>query len=281
MGRLADAGAGAGADDAGTRPTTVGDSGAAPPADAAGTVPIDAGFSVAKVPELVLWLDGDQGASTNIDGGFLWADRSGHGNDGVSPRAPPTPTTEGFNGHSGFAFDGAMLVEIADTASLRFSADYTVMAVAWSRTPPQLYGALFGKSVQVYPYPGPGMYVNYPPMETKTTTSIGTQVDFTHYVLSTETGVSDGATRIFEMQRAGDTLHIRVNSGEPASLTVPKTDVSAVGGDVYIGGHMIPGQGFYQPYFGAIAEVIAVNGSITQTDYNALHSYLTRKYAIP
>jgi hypothetical protein len=274
-------------EDAGAPPATVRDGGISPPIDASSIIvadggnAVDASFSVGKLAELVLWLDGDQGSAAAVDGGFRWVDQSTHGNDAVSPRAPPIPTTDGFNGHHGFAFDGAKLLTIPDSASLQFSVDYTVLAVAWSRTPPQLYGAVFGKSVQVYPYPGPGMFVNYPPMESKTTTSIGVQIDFTHYVLSNETGVSDGTTRIFEMQRAGDQLHIRVNSNEPTSLTVPKTDVTAVGGDVYIGGHIPPGQDLYQPFFGAIAEVIAVNGSITQTDYDALHGYLARKYAIP
>ena len=77
MGRLAE--------DAGA-PTAIGDRGTSSPVDAAiadgGSTPsVDSGFTVAKVAELALWLDGDQGISTATDGGLRWVDQSSHGNN--------------------------------------------------------------------------------------------------------------------------------------------------------------------------------------------------------
>ncbi len=247
-----------------------------PDVDAA---PPDAAQAVAQVTGLVLWLDGDRGISRPTASALTWLDQSGHGNHAIAPRAVPPSTSMGFNGHTGIAFDSTQLLTIADSVTLRFAADYTVLIVARSNTPASEYGALFGKPTGKFPFPGPGMYVNYPPLSGAPSSTVGVQIDFNNYIQSAEMGISDGVARIFEMQRTGTTLSVRVNSNAPIATTVPPTDVTSPGVDVFIGGHVTTS--VVQSLTGAIAEILAVNATVSSSDYAAMHAYLSGKYAIP
>jgi hypothetical protein len=266
----------------------IGDSGGAadaPNADVGAEGEAGAGSPVGRVAGLVLWLDGDRDVS-RAGGALVWFDQSGHGNDAVAPSSAPPSTTDGFNGHSGIAFDSTQLLTVADNATLQFTADFTVIVVARSKTPPSAYAVLFGKTVRDYPYPGPSLVVNYPPPlldPPRTgfpTSTAGAQLDFINYIQSEEMGVSDGAARIFEMQRTGTTLSVRVGADKATSATLPMIDAGAAGTNAFIGGHN-PYGAVIQGLTGAIAEVLAINGSVSASDDAMLLAYLSNKYAIP
>ncbi len=240
---------------------------------------VDATGAVANVAGLTMWLDGDRGVNRLSDGGLLWSDQSGHGNVAIAPRAVPPSTTVGFAGHSALAFNSTQLLTVADAPSLQCAADFTVIVVARSTTPSSEYGALLGKSAKPYPFPGQAMFVNYPPLSGAPTSTVGAQLDFTTFVESSDMGVSDGIARVYEMQRTGTLLSIRVNSGARVSATVPVVDVRSVGAFIYIGGNLAAS--VVQGLTGAIAEVLFVNGTVADADYITMHTYLTAKYAIP
>jgi hypothetical protein len=256
------------------------DDGVSPPPAGSGApdTGVDASAAaIASIPSLVLWLDGDRGVS-HPAGSLLWADQSGFGNDATPPRAVPGVTDQGFNGHHAIAFDSTQLLTVRDVPSMRFTGDFAVVIVARSETPASDYGCLYGKSAVAYPFPGPGMFVNYPPLSTAPSSTVGAQVDFTNFIESSEQGVSDGVARIFAMQRRGTFLSIRVNGDTPTSTTVPPTDETAPGVDVFMGGHLTGS--VVQGLTGAIAEVLVVNGTLAASDEEAIHVYLSDKYAI-
>jgi hypothetical protein len=122
------------------------------------------------------------------------------------------------------------------------------------------------------------MFVNYPPLNATPTSAVGSQIDYTDFVLSADTGVSDGVVRIFETQRRGTFLSVRVDNHPPTTGAVPPTDATAPGVDTFIGGHLTGS--VFQGLSGAIGEVLAINGTLAPPDDDLIHAYLSAKYGI-
>ena len=114
----------------------------APPALATvtvtGTTPTFAGN-----PNLVLWLEADEGVTTNANGVAGWADQSGNNNNAVAPGAEPTLVPGAIGGQPAIAFNADLtnFLQVADSSSLAITGDIAGIAViavpaaAWADDP--------------------------------------------------------------------------------------------------------------------------------------------------
>jgi hypothetical protein len=246
----------------------------------------DAGWSPPVVGgALALWLNGDVGTSTvnctpNQCVG-TWADQSGNHNDATAGTAQAQPVLKPnqYNGHAALRFDGSQTsLSIPDVASLRFTSGYTIIGVA-ANTAAVHVGALFSKTDPNYPFAGPTLWQNYDQSVQASTAHMGTQVDFTHYVVSTETALSDSVLRVYAAtyDPVAGKLFIRVNNDGAASITVPTTGVTATGTAAYVGGRSFAGQVFS----GDIAELVITSTPIADSQWPAVYAYFKQKYALP
>ncbi|HZU81864.1 MAG TPA: hypothetical protein VE987_03060 [Polyangiaceae bacterium] len=245
-----------------------------------------AGFTPAAIrSKLAFWFDP---TSLVVSGGIVvkWTDLSGKGNDAVQSTTTyaPTYTSAAINGLPSATFSGpATFLVIADAASMRWATD-DVLVLAVERGEPQTAadGMLYQKTAPP-PYDGVNLYLNAD--KPVATTRVGAQVSGQVYVVSAPPPATfvDGSVHLVGIRRTGTTLEARIdgvvsNSIVNASVAV---DVSAPGHDAVIGQNGSPAQNEFQQFHGDIAEMIAVDGSLAQSELDALEQYLKARYAIP
>jgi hypothetical protein len=273
---LAEAGAGTGSGDA--RTDGAGD--AAP------------GWTPTALDSLVLWLDSDVGPTTQACGSSnqcvtRWADRTSYHNDGAPwlPQYAPLLVPKQYGGHAAVRFDGQTTqLTIADNASLQFlDGRYTIVAVVAEQST-TTDGTIYGKTGPNYPYAGPGLWVSYFnqgsgiwPVDGR----IGTQVDYTQFILSQEYRLDDGILRLLEADCDGTTLTLRIGGEPPLTRTVDAGagTLAAAKKDAYVGG--LPGAPTDpQAFRGDMTEVLVANDTLSPADWELLSDYLTEKYGL-
>jgi hypothetical protein len=266
-------------------------------AQARDAAPVDSGvdsgpFSPAVIPGLVLWLDANQGVAADAGGVSLWRDQSGFHNDASQSMASIQPTfrAAAINGLPGVHFDatagGATVgneLSVADAPSLQWgTGDFYLLVVGRSDNTFDAgleagIGTLFHKTADP-DLTGVVLTANIINglSSTGDLTGLACSTSSTVYV-SVNTPYNDGVPHAFAMQRAGQTLDLRVDGASVGTTTATPTDVSAIGSVVSIGGDF-DAQGIRLD--GDIAEMIAVEGTLAVTERTALESYVLRKYAL-
>src|SRR5206468_12343640 len=92
-----------------------------------------ANTNLTVAPELVAWLQGDNGVTADGSGNVSqWNDQSGVGNNAlnITNGTQPTLTSSAINGHSVIHFDGvSQLLEMTSNPSLADNRDFTFYVV--------------------------------------------------------------------------------------------------------------------------------------------------------
>jgi hypothetical protein len=273
--RPADAG-GAGSPDAATpavdaSPRDVGrDSGAMPPPPR---------FSPAQLEGLVLWLDANESATARtIEGDKLssWNDRSPHKNDAVPtlPMNRPTYVAPGKDGPGEIVFGAETPLSVRDAPMLRWKGDFAVFVVARHRSTPGRQAVLLYKQEDRAPWTGLVLYANAPdanagrPWPGTPRLSLGPA----QQILADAGGTDDGRRHVVGARRRGATVELRVDGKISTATFAPTLDLSAPGRDLVIGA--------WPPLEGAVSEVIAVEGTLSDEAVAELERYLRGRYGI-
>jgi len=279
-----DAGA-TGTFDSGSAPDSSSSADAAKPKPDSGTQDsgADAGppLPTALGARLVLWLAADRGFTADGVGPLVWKDQSGAGNDATQDTVAKQPARldgsgGGVGGKPTLHFTGAEYLQIADRASLQWSAsDFSVFCVERHTNPTTSYALLYAKWTDVPPFPGFFLWADYP-----TTTGFVTRLDENNAAFSTDAGYNDETLRVVGARKHGNDLQLFVGStlaGENAATTVADpAGFDAVGLPVYLGGRPAG----IQMLQGDISEVVAVKGTLTDAEMTNLQAYLKAKYSL-
>ena len=245
--------------------------------------PDSSSFSVKNVPGLVLWLDGSQGVTSDVNGSVSkWADQSGNANDAVQLTAGlrPTLVAQSINGKPAIHFTTNASntpfphLTVPDATTLRLGTGdfYITCVVKWSNANSGPLGAVFTKQDVAGPFAGYALYMNYP-----TAGHAGGQLDQNTNIGSTAAALNDGLPRQYGLARFSNTASVRVSGA--SSGTLPNTNVTAdaVGVPLSIGGRAPDG---LHPLLGDVAELIVVKGAISGSNLTAIEAYLQSKYAL-
>lgn len=238
-------------------------------------VPSDLGAS------LVLWLDGSRSVAVDVSNAVTsWGDSSGNGNAATATGAArPTLATASVNGHDALVFNGtSSYLTLADTTSMQWGlGDYAFFLVArYSNAAATLSAALFFIKMSSG-LAGPQFLCNNLGgafLEVAVNRTAGNVITGTH-------AYNDNQWRVFAMRRSNNnTLQIRVNGAVEAQGTVAAQDVSTPGTVALLGAGP-GGSGAQNFMIGAMAEVIAVKGLLTDSNLAKVEGYLKGRYAIP
>jgi hypothetical protein len=237
-----------------------------------------------SLSNLVLWLDAEDLGLTPGNAVASWRDRSSAHNDAVQSNVKFQPVLElsAIGGRPAVRFDGSMtFLSIVDSPTLQWgTADYVILVVArFGVTLGAANQALFEKQINSEPYPGPALFVNASlPTEAVEGKAMAMNSGDV-YTASNRTGLND-APHLFGTRRSGGMLEVRVD-GAPSGVAVGSSlDVSAPGMSVSIGQQGYNQQQGFQALKGDIAEEIAVEGALSDSDLHTLECYLLGKYGI-
>ncbi len=234
-------------------------------------------FSPSDLAGLALWLDAAEGVSVDGNDSLVaWGDQSGHGNNGT-PSQCEAPTLEAgsLNGHDVFVFDGSTAcVQAPDTASLQWgTGGFALFFVARYANAPSVLddgiASLWSKrngGAQGVSFIGNTIALS---RLTVSTNGAGNQAQ------TTTDGYNDDAFHRFAAARRADTLEVYVDGVLRASHAVAADDISIAGTVVSIGGTP---SGLHMD--GAIAEVIAVEGNLSDQELTDVDDYLKNKYGL-
>jgi hypothetical protein len=232
---------------------------------------------------VVLWLEGD--SFKGIDGGVMWPDKSGTGNDAFQDAATRMPalidagSEGGINGHGVVHFGGNEYLRISDSTTLQWAtsdfAFYVVMRHLNGPVVPPDYAIVYSKWTDTGPeYPGFFMWASYPGKTGYVTRFNASQA------LESDSGLNDGVMRLVGTRRSGTNYELRVGGNQVDLLSdasVPDPDAfNAAGLPAFIGGREAP----IQQLQGDIAEIIAVKGTLTDPEQLRLEDYLKKKYGL-
>jgi hypothetical protein len=286
----------------------VGDAeGGATPVPDAGENEASAPWSPSLLSGLALWLDGQKGlslAAAGADAGdagpsVLWLDQSGHGNN-ASGFGSPAISGAALHGKQAVHFGGATdYLLVSDSASLQWGTGDFVVALVVQHTTFQndagtVYGTLYSKQIaDVSPFGGVGLFANTP----SRTSAILAQLSTAAQLTSDTAGYNNGTPFVVLMHRSVSAA----DAGSPADAGIDAAaasvgslgivingldagansgvgyarDVSAVGYAARIGGTQ-----YGQDMTGDIAEVIGVQGAVSDADLQKLEAYLKAKYGL-
>jgi hypothetical protein len=269
--------------------------------------------------QLVLWLDADEPSTIAFDdaatGVASWKDRSSWHNDASvqlsnAPSASPTSSIklapQIAHGHAAMSFTGIWdatgVFNVADASSLEFGTnDFAItMVVSYVNTPAydeySSRAQLWQKREPASPYWGSVMMGNAysAPLPDGGLAGADSVVfaGIENFIQGPSAGTwsatdkwNDGKLHAFTMRKDNATsrVYVRTDGVETASVTTISTgiDLSANGQPLQIGGDTVDGSCCWSVLHGAIAEVIAVNGSsMTPTQMSALGAYLQGKYGL-
>jgi len=232
-------------------------------------------YDVKTTAGLVLWLDAAQGV-TGTSAVSAWADQSGSNNSAAMATAnyQPALVAASIGGKPAIHFTGGTHLAVADAVSLQWgTADFHVSIVLKHNTLSSTYGMVFSKQEAANPFPGPGIFANYPlPSQG---TAIGGQVNYNTYISTATTGLNDNVGRQFSLTRTGGVISVRVNGTQTTGAS-SAINVDAVGRVLSLGANATGGQALS----GDIAEVIAVKGAISVGTMASLEGYLKAKYSL-
>jgi hypothetical protein len=253
--------------------------------------------SPATLPALALWLEGVTGSFTATDGRVsTWKDSSGNGNDANESDAERQPLlrAQDLNGYPTVLFDGrpSNLI-VRDSTSLLLGNVFTVAFVGeWTNeaeleytTTDQVvnvtypgYGAILTKTYAGEPYAGLALFANYGSLFlVPAQRRLGAQLEIgTAQLVSSATNLNDGVFRLFVVQRpAAGTLEIRINGLPQGHMEIPaEIDATARGRDLNFGGEPT------RDFRGALAEVVIVNGPLTEGQRQGLEAHLMEKFGL-
>jgi hypothetical protein len=293
----------AGGDDATTQDVSQQTDGA--PLDAAPPDASDASDAGAFGPasfgsKLVVWLDVSKDVIVAAGKVTTWKDQSGKGNDAVQTVAANAPSLTADAGMLGAVTfnaptDAAVVpiyLSIADSASLHFGlGDWTVAVVARHTNALGTYGALWTKADEitpgVCPCRGAAIFANstLPVSETNFLAQAASNgFDAAAYVDSVDGGYNDGKFHVIIARRTQQTtLEIRTDGISAKNTTLPAVDDTADGAAVGIGAGATGYSGVVgtsQLLHGDIAEIVAVQGTVSDTDMGSLEAYFKSKYGL-
>jgi hypothetical protein len=232
---------------------------------------------------VVLWLEGD--SFKGIDGGVMWPDKSGTGNNAFQDAGARMPalldagSEGGINGHGVVHFAGNEYLRIADSTTLQWAASdfafYVVMRHLNGAVVLPDYAIVYSKWTDTGPeFPGFFMWASYPGSTGYVTRFNASQA------IESDGGLNDGVMRLVGTRRAGMNYELRVSGTKVDGLTdasVPDPDAfNAAGLPAFIGGREAP----IQQLQGDIAEIIAIKGTLTDPEQTTLEAYLKKKYGL-
>ena len=134
-------------------------------------------------------------------------------------------------------------------------------------------------------YDGLNLYINSG--KPLASTLAAAQVQATVYVdnVAPPATFIDSTVHILGARRIGNTLEIRVDGTSSNTLTdntgSVTVDISAVGSSGVIGANGGNTSPEFQQVHGDIAELVAVNGTLTASDLASLEGYLKDRYGVP
>jgi hypothetical protein len=216
-----------------------------------------------------------------------WTDRSGHGNDAVQAMTgrQPTYTAAGIGGLPSATFRGPVtFLRIADSPAMQWgTSDLVILAVSRAVAGTAHEAMLYQKTGSA-PYDGASLYLN---ADKPTVTALAAaQLSGATYVVSAAppTTFVDGTPHLLAVRRVGTRLEVRVDGAVSKSLEaaeVATVDVSSKGFDAIIGQNGYNPAAEFQQLHGDIAEMIGVDGPLSEVDLDNLERYLKRRYGIP
>lgn len=232
---------------------------------------------------VVLWLEGD--SFKGIDGGVMWPDKSGQGNDAFQDASTRMPalldagSEGGINGHGVVHFAGNEFLRIADSTTLQWAASdfafYVVMRHLNGAVVSPNYAIVYSKWTDTPPeFPGFFMWASYPGSTGYVTRFNASQA------LESDGGLNDGVMRLVGTRRSGANYELRVSGTKVDMLSdasIPDPDAfNAAGMPAFIGGRDAP----IQQLQGDIAEIVAIKGTLTDVEQTTLEAYLKKKYGL-
>ncbi len=243
---------------------------------------------IAIQAKLAFWLDPTSLESLN---GAVpqWNDLSGHGNNAAqaNPAFQPAYNASGIHGLPSATFNGPItFLAIPDSVSMRWgTTDFAVFAVIRATSATAAFAMVYQKTAPGPAYDGLNLYINSG--KPVASTLAAAQVQATVYVDSVAPPATfiDSTVHILGARRIGNTLEIRVDGTSSNTLTdntgSVTVDVSAVGSNGVIGANGGNTSPEFQQVHGDIAELVAVNGTLTASDLASLEGYLKDRYGVP
>lgn len=236
------------------------------------TLPEPKAFEPSQLADLAMWLRADTGVTMDASARVVsWADRSPNHNDATAMMdLAPTMTKLPSSGLPAVQFNGSQFMTIADSASLQWKGDFTVIVLASSVQKEGTQGWLYGKTASSSGQPGPALIVNYPSNKKGADLHVfAARIDENTVSTWDNVNADDGSLHIFMMGRAGTTMFVSFD-GEPVhAIDVGKAkDTAAVGAVAAIG------EGFE----GSMGELIALQHAMTEDETKALVDYAVARY---
>jgi hypothetical protein len=270
-------------------------------------------WSPSSLTGLALWLDGHEGLGMTDAGsdagdggpGVVWMDRSGNGNNAVGYGPAIGPTA--LDGQPAVHFDGTDYLLLQDSTSLNWGTNDFLLAVVVQHTTYEspdaggsTYGALYSKQIyDTAPYQGVGLFANRPGGASNILEQLNEYG--TTEVTSAGSGYNDGTPFLVVIHRSSIVLAVDggADAGDAgASDAAPATTgtmamlINAVDAGYATGSGYaenvdstdyparIGGTQAGQNIVGDIAEVVAVDGTISASDLQNLQTYLVNKYGL-
>ncbi len=228
-----------------------------------------------------------------------WLDQSGNHNDALQKTAnfEPTLVASGIHSlptlHFVLTTQGGMYgndMQIADSATLDWGTGDFVLEVVGdynnalqTSTSANTFdgmGTFYSKQVQSNGLgAGAALYGNAITGNITPTTGFSGWLDQTDHVASQTTGFNTGTPHVFAVQRVGTTLSLRLDGAQTDMQTVGSVDLDPSQNKP---GARIGASGDANVYAldGDIAEIIAVQGTITSGDLAGIETYLKTKYGL-
>lgn len=254
-----------------------------------------ASYDVKTIPGLVVWLDSEKGVTLS-GASARWEDQSGSGNHalGVNGCGVPDRNAPVQSGHASLGFHEYECFAIPDAPSLQWgTGDFYVATVALNNYNKatgaggttftytdgsytrKRFGEVYSKIASLF---GPGPTLVYNDWSDQSQKIVGS-IAFSQALRTPYT--FGGPAHLIALRRKGDLLELRLDGAAVATLSAAASeagapiDVSEVGTSVAIGGR--PG---LTNFVGGIWEIVAVKGTIGDTDLAAFEAYAKTKYGL-
>jgi hypothetical protein len=253
-----------------------------------GTSEAAPGWSPGLLPGLALWLDASLGVTAGSDDTVSsWRDQSGRGNDAIAGDAGSRPKASrgGANGSPLVLFGSSqapqsVFVRVPDAPTLRWgTGPFAVILVAASENHTALPGLLFRKR-------GPDPTASRLELMAEGPGDGRLQASLRPDLAPYETiaqHLTNGRPFAFAVRRTvAGVLELRVNGQPNGRVLGPQVlvDISAPGADIVLGAGADQDPPCCQ-LSGGIAEVIGVEGDLSDDDLSRVETYLRDKYGLP
>lgn len=233
-------------------------------------------FTPAKLSGLVLWLDAQETSTLTVSAGKVskWADRTSYQTHALAtPGYEPTVGTDALTTKPVLLFNKSfMTINTVTKTELEWGAtsDFTIALVA-SYAPPS-GSIVFRKILNSEGF----QLVN---VSGETRLRFGVDLAVTGNAVSDDMAYNDAKLRLYTLRRKGSglVLEMRVNGTSTATKGLPAVlDVSALGAPIQLGAR----DGTTDPMTGAMGEIVAIDGPLSDPDLAALEAYLKTKWGL-